>query len=68
MNGWIAGGVLVLLVTLMAWLNHDTNDEAEGVRTYCEMVALWNQDAARGVPHADRRGWPPYRGAGVNCD
>jgi hypothetical protein len=65
MNGWIAGCVFVALIVLAAWLNHDVNDEG---RTYCEMVALWEADAARGVPHANRRGWPPYRGEGVNCD
>lgn len=31
-------------------------------QTYREMVTAWQQDAARGIPPADRAGWPPYRG------
>jgi hypothetical protein len=63
MNGWIAGLVFVVLIVLAAWLNHDANDGD----VYCEMVALWRADAAQGVPHADRHGWPPYRGASGGC-
>jgi hypothetical protein len=59
MNGWIAAATLALLVALAAWLNQDSADP------YCDMVALWWIDAAAGVPHADRRGWPPYRGEGA---
>ena len=29
---------------------------------YCEMVALWNADAKRGVSPEQRIGWPPYKG------
>lgn len=29
---------------------------------YCEMVAIWEIDANRGIPPEDRAGWPPYDG------
>ena len=27
---------------------------------YCETVAIWKADAARGVTANDRAGWPPF--------
>ena len=29
---------------------------------YCEMVTLWEADAAAGIAPEHRAGWPPYRG------
>lgn len=29
---------------------------------YCEMIAVWEADAARGVAANDRAGWPPFKG------
>lgn len=39
----------------------DAADEAAQERHYCEMVALWQQDAAKGLPPEERGGWPNYR-------
>lgn len=39
----------------------DAQDEQTQRDHYCEMVALWKADAARGVPANDRAGWPAFR-------
>lgn len=28
--------------------------------SYCDMVEIWNAEAAAGVPPEQRRGWPDY--------
>lgn len=29
---------------------------------YCEMVSIWNKEAAQNIQVNDRAGWPPYNG------
>lgn len=40
----------------------DAQDAENSHRQYCEMVALWDADAAQDVAPEQRRGWPPYDG------
>jgi len=42
--------------------NMDAQEEERQIEHYCEMVAIWKADAARGVPANDRAGWPPFDG------
>lgn len=37
-------------------------DEQKAHNTYCDMVRLWDQDAALGIRPDDRRGWPAFKG------
>lgn len=39
----------------------DAADAAAEERVYCEMVEIWNRDAAAGLPPMERGGWPNYR-------
>jgi hypothetical protein len=39
----------------------DYEDEMREQVAYCEMRQIWENDAARGVPAADRAGWPPFK-------
>ena len=47
--------------------NMDYQDELDNQRHYCEMVEIWENDAARGVPAEQRAGWPPFKGETVQC-
>lgn len=38
----------------------DAQDAENEHRIYCEMVALWKEDAAMNVEPAQRRGWPDF--------
>ena len=40
----------------------DYEDQQAERGNYCEMVAVWKADAARGIPANDRAGWPPFDG------
>lgn len=42
--------------------SNDYDDAVAQQSTYCEMVALWNADAKRGIAPNDRAGWPPFEG------
>jgi len=35
-------------------------------QNYCEMVAIWNDDARAGIAPSERNGWPPYKE--INCE
>lgn len=45
----------------------DYEDAVEQENYYCEMVKIWEDDAARGVRAEDRAGWPPFKGESVQC-
>lgn len=64
---------LSLLVLLIVFIlfgiagRMDYEDAVEQENYYCEMVKLWQDDAARGVRAEDRAGWPPFKGESVSC-
>lgn len=39
----------------------DYEDELRAQEAYCNMVILWEEDRARGVPEDQRAGWPPFK-------
>lgn len=38
----------------------DCKDIEAQIREHCELVAMWEADAAKGVPEAHRKGRPNY--------
>lgn len=61
---WIlVGGLMLGLFGIWAGVSTADALDAESSRQqYCEMVALWDADAAQDVAPEQRRGWPPYDG------
>lgn len=60
---WRAIAVFCLLLLAIGIVgNMDHQAEIEDRALYCEMVSIWNADQARGIPAADRAGWPPFDG------
>lgn len=60
---WQAVGLFFLILVLFGIAGHfDRVSEEEDRALYCEMVAIWHSDAARGIAPEDRSGWPPYQG------
>lgn len=58
-------GIITLLLTFAALALAGTMDAQDAERsqsTYCEMVALWDADAAQGIAPEQRTGWPPFDG------
>mgnify|MGYP001266202527 CR=1 FL=1 len=54
---------LLLAFAVFATVSAMDAKEAESVnRKYCEMIALWEKDIARGIAPEQRAGWPPYDG------
>lgn len=51
------------LIILVGIVGHFDELDAEAQHSqYCDMVATWHAEAAKGVPANDRTGWPPYDG------
>lgn len=57
--------VLFILMGIAGQSDHEHAIEQENM--YCEMVKIWEDDAARGVRPEDRAGWPPFKGESVPC-
>lgn len=57
---WVMIAGMLLALALVGTM--DAQDAENSHRQYCEMVALWDSDAAQGVAPEQRRGWPPYDG------
>ena len=58
-------GLIALLLVFAALALAGTMDVQDAERsqdTYCEMVAMWDADAAQDVAPEQRRGWPPFDG------
>ena len=53
---------LIALLALIMVCFEDVDELQAQQDQYCEMVALWNADAKRGIPPEQRVGWPPYQG------
>ena len=63
MPRWQAIGVALFLIVAFGIAGHfDAEDEQAQYERYCEMVALWKADAARGIPANDRARWPHSTG------
>lgn len=55
---------LALIVGLVVMTQIQTSDaevRAERLETYCEGVAIWKAEGARGIPKERRAGQPDYR-------
>lgn len=52
-----------LTATLLIVGSMDREDAEKDQSTYCEMVAIWENDPR---PEIDRAGWPPFKD--INCD
>jgi hypothetical protein len=52
-----------LTATLLIVGGMDRQDEEKDQSTYCEMVAIWQNDPR---PEIDRAGWPPFKD--INCE
>jgi hypothetical protein len=57
-------GMAALVAALLFVGNLDRQDAERDESTYCEMVAIWENDPR---PEIDRAGWPPYNSA-INCE
>jgi hypothetical protein len=60
-------GMMALAVALVYVSGLDHDDAVLQDQNYCEMVAIWNDDARAGIAPAERNGWPPYNKA-INCE
>lgn len=58
-----AVGLICVAVAGLVFTESDS--KAVEQRHYCEMVSLWEADAAIGVKENDRAGWPNYKN--VEC-
>ncbi len=58
---YIALGLMAFIVLLGIVGRMDYEDEMDAQVAYCEMRQLYENDAARGVPAADRAGWPAFK-------
>jgi hypothetical protein len=54
--------MIALLAIFAIASTMDFEDAKVENQQYCEMVAIWNADAEKGIPKAERVGWPPYEG------
>lgn len=60
-------GIAALAVALVYVSALDHDDAVLQDQNYCEMVAIWNDDARAGIAPAERNGWPPYNKA-IECE
>lgn len=59
--------VVALLTALGLAGAADYRDEQATAERYCQGLALWEQDAQRGIDPYDRRGHPDYQLIGEHC-
>ena len=57
-------GMAALVAALLFVGNLDRQDAERDESTYCEMVAIWENDPR---PEIDRAGWPPYN-SDIKCE
>ena len=57
-------GMAALVAALLFVGNLDRQDAERDESTYCEMVAIWENDPR---PEIDRAGWPPYN-SNIKCE
>jgi len=58
-----------LLVVFMGIVGiSDYEDAVAQEKMYCDMVRIWEDEAARRVPPEKRSGWPPFKGNEVPCN
>lgn len=56
-------GMAALTAALLIVGSMDRQDAEKEQSTYCEMVAIWENDPR---PEIDRAGWPPFKD--IQCD
>ncbi len=61
-KAWSLIALLLVFAALGLAGTMDAQDAENSRRGYCEMVALWDKDAALGIAPDQRKGWPPYDG------
>ena len=54
--------IAILLVALALDGMMEAQETESSQRNYCEMIALWEKNVARGIAPEQRAGWPPYNG------
>ena len=59
---WSIIALLLAFAALALAGTMDAQDAERAQSTYCEMVAMWDADAAQDVAPEQRRGWPPFDG------
>lgn len=59
---WSLIALLLVFAALALAGTMDAQDAENSRQQYCEMVALWDADAAQDAAPEQRRGWPPYDG------
>lgn len=61
-------GIILFLTIAMGIAGHfDREAEEAELDHYCEMVKLFKEDKAAGIPAHDRRGWPEFKKGEVTC-
>lgn len=65
MNRFTIGAALAILLAAGLTGHFDAEDEQIANEQYCEMVGIWKQQAAAGIPKERRDGWPPFKGMEV---
>lgn len=59
---WGLIAILLVFAALALAGTMDAKDVESSHQQYCEMVALWDTESARGVAPEQRKGWPPFDG------
>ena len=68
MSRWQAIAIFLAFFILMGIVGRmDYEDQLLEEQHYCEMVKIWEDDRARGVPAEQRAGWPPFKGKDATC-
>jgi hypothetical protein len=62
----ILTSVLVLLVFIIAASLATFEDDDKALKSYCELVSMWEQDAEQGIESVKRNGHPNYKG--LECE
>lgn len=61
------GYALIFIALFSAVSAMDFQDAQKEEAHYCDMVALWKADAAKGIHKRARAGWPPFNKE-INCE
>lgn len=63
----IFAAIIAAVAAIGAVGSMDAEDERMVEQEYCRMVAIWHEEAKRGVPPEDRHGWPEFNPE-VRCE
>lgn len=62
----ILTSVLVLLVFIITASLATFEDDGKALKSYCELVLMWERDAEQGIEPVKRDGMPNYKG--LECE